>query len=105
MTQGKDDRAPWALTETMFVGHYSVAFAARSERNEIPLWVLFHRSPISRLHLGNAGAAWNREAARDQRFYRRQHARLIFSSVLAQPYRSDRVVSACRSCLQATLRL
>jgi hypothetical protein len=25
----------------MFVGHYSVAFAARSEKNEIPLWVLF----------------------------------------------------------------
>jgi hypothetical protein len=25
----------------MFVGHYSVAFAARSERNGIPLWVLF----------------------------------------------------------------
>ena len=25
----------------MFVGHYSVAFACRSERNRIPLWVLF----------------------------------------------------------------
>jgi hypothetical protein len=25
----------------MFVGHYSVAFAAKSERNQIPLWVLF----------------------------------------------------------------
>ena len=25
----------------MFVGHYSVAFAARSDRNKIPLWVLF----------------------------------------------------------------
>jgi len=25
----------------MFVGHYSVAFAARSEKNKIPLWVLF----------------------------------------------------------------
>jgi len=25
----------------MFVGHYSVAFAARSKRNKIPLWVLF----------------------------------------------------------------
>jgi hypothetical protein len=25
----------------MFVGHYSVAFAAKSERNKIPLWVLF----------------------------------------------------------------
>jgi hypothetical protein len=25
----------------MFVGHYGVAFAARSERNRIPLWVLF----------------------------------------------------------------
>src|SRR5947199_10737388 len=25
----------------MFVGHYSVAFAARNERNKIPLWVLF----------------------------------------------------------------
>jgi hypothetical protein len=25
----------------MFVGHYSVAFAARSARNKIPLWVLF----------------------------------------------------------------
>src|SRR5919201_1001978 len=25
----------------MFVGHYSVAFAAKSERNIIPLWVLF----------------------------------------------------------------
>ena len=25
----------------MFVGHYSVAFAARSERNKIPLWILF----------------------------------------------------------------
>ena len=25
----------------MFVGHYSVAFAARTERNQIPLWVLF----------------------------------------------------------------
>ena len=24
----------------MFVGHYSVAFAARTERNKIPLWVL-----------------------------------------------------------------
>src|SRR5262249_41889651 len=26
---------------SVFVGHYSVAFAARSERNTIPLWVLF----------------------------------------------------------------
>src|ERR1700745_697070 len=25
----------------MFVGHYSVAFAAKSERHKIPLWVLF----------------------------------------------------------------
>ena len=25
----------------MFVGHYSVAFAAKSEQNKIPLWVLF----------------------------------------------------------------
>src|SRR5437899_6282846 len=25
----------------MFVGHYSIAFAARTERNKIPLWVLF----------------------------------------------------------------
>jgi hypothetical protein len=25
----------------MFVGHYSVAFAARSDKNKIPLWVLF----------------------------------------------------------------
>jgi len=25
----------------MFVGHYSVAFACRTERNHIPLWVLF----------------------------------------------------------------
>src|SRR5262245_6752033 len=25
----------------MFVGHYSVAFACRTEQNKIPLWVLF----------------------------------------------------------------
>ncbi len=25
----------------MFVGHYSVAFAAKTEHNKIPLWVLF----------------------------------------------------------------
>jgi hypothetical protein len=25
----------------MFVGHYSVAFACRTDRNKIPLWVLF----------------------------------------------------------------
>ena len=25
----------------MFVGHYSIAFAAKTERNRIPLWVLF----------------------------------------------------------------
>ena len=25
----------------MFLGHYSVAFAGRTERNKIPLWVLF----------------------------------------------------------------
>ncbi len=25
----------------MFVGHYSVAFALKSEKNKIPLWVLF----------------------------------------------------------------
>src|SRR6267142_2241004 len=25
----------------MFVGHYSVAFSAKTERNKIPLWVLF----------------------------------------------------------------
>ncbi len=25
----------------MFIGHYSVAFAVKSERNKIPLWVLF----------------------------------------------------------------
>jgi hypothetical protein len=24
----------------MFVGHYSVAFAAKSDKNKIPLWVL-----------------------------------------------------------------
>jgi hypothetical protein len=27
--------------EEMFVGHYSVAFATKTERNRIPLWVLF----------------------------------------------------------------
>ena len=27
--------------EEMFLGHYSVAFAARTERDKIPLWVLF----------------------------------------------------------------
>ena len=25
----------------MFVGHYSVAYAAKSEKNKIPLWILF----------------------------------------------------------------
>src|SRR5919198_4730078 len=25
----------------MFVGHYSVAFAVKSEKNKIPLWLLF----------------------------------------------------------------
>src|SRR5438876_5229411 len=25
----------------MFVGHYSVAFAVKDERNKIPLWILF----------------------------------------------------------------
>ena len=25
----------------MFVGHYGVAFAIKSERNKIPLWILF----------------------------------------------------------------
>jgi hypothetical protein len=25
----------------MFVGHYSIAFAAKSEKNKIPLWILF----------------------------------------------------------------
>jgi hypothetical protein len=25
----------------MFVGHYSVAFAAKTEKNKIPLWFLF----------------------------------------------------------------
>jgi hypothetical protein len=25
----------------MFVGHYSVAFAIKSDENRIPLWVLF----------------------------------------------------------------
>jgi hypothetical protein len=25
----------------MFVGHYGVAFAAKSEKNKIPLWILF----------------------------------------------------------------
>jgi hypothetical protein len=29
------------LNEAMFVGHYGVAFAAKTERNRIPLWVLF----------------------------------------------------------------
>lgn len=33
-------QTPLQLTK-MFVGHYSVAFAAKSERNRIPLWVLF----------------------------------------------------------------
>src|SRR5215469_9179641 len=25
----------------MFVGHYSVAFTAKSEKNKVPLWILF----------------------------------------------------------------
>jgi hypothetical protein len=29
------------LNREMFVGHYSVAFAAKSDKNKIPLWVLF----------------------------------------------------------------
>ena len=33
-------RGPTIRTK-MFVGHYSVAFACRTERNKIPLWVLF----------------------------------------------------------------
>jgi hypothetical protein len=32
---------PWLFLKLMFVGHYSVSFAAKSERNRIPLWVLF----------------------------------------------------------------
>jgi hypothetical protein len=29
------------LNKAMFVGHYGVAFAAKTQRNRIPLWVLF----------------------------------------------------------------
>ena len=32
---------PRTPPEHMFVGHYSIAFAAKTERNKIPLWVLF----------------------------------------------------------------
>ena len=32
---------PELFLREMFVGHYSVAFAARSDENRIPLWVLF----------------------------------------------------------------
>jgi hypothetical protein len=41
---GRDaDSVPYSLEELqfMFVGHYSVAFAARTEKNRIPLWALF----------------------------------------------------------------
>src|SRR5204862_2348376 len=30
-----------SLNEAMFVGHYGVAFAVKTERNKIPLWLLF----------------------------------------------------------------
>src|SRR5437660_9889551 len=30
----------------MFVGHYGVAFAVKTERNKIPLWVLFVSFPL-----------------------------------------------------------
>ena len=34
----------------MFVGHYSVALATKTEHNKIPLWVVRCRS-VPRLHL------------------------------------------------------
>src|SRR5882724_10588437 len=34
-------RGRQCLEFIMFVGHYSVAFAAKSEKNKIPLWILF----------------------------------------------------------------
>src|SRR5947207_14898597 len=40
LRRGRQNREIKAQDE-MFVGHYSVAFAARTERNKIPLWVLF----------------------------------------------------------------
>src|SRR5213078_28034 len=40
LRRGRQNREIKAQDE-MFVGHYSVAFAARTEKNKIPLWVLF----------------------------------------------------------------
>src|SRR5437667_8839113 len=36
-----ENRAAVFRLKSMFVGHYGVAFAVKTERNKIPLWVLF----------------------------------------------------------------
>ena len=83
----------------MFVGHYSVAFAAKSEKNKIPLWVLF----IAVQFLDYIWATLvllNIEKVRVIKgIHCWQYAGLVFSSVFAQLGHSDSLELRWRFCL------
>ena len=89
----------------MFVGHYSVAFAAKSERNKIPLWVLF----IAVQFLDYVWATLVLLGIEKLRVIKGFTAGSMLDSYF-HPYshslnRGDYLEWRCRSSLQATLQL
>ena len=68
----------------MFVGHYSVAFACRTERNKIPLWVLFIAVQFLDYIWATLVLLGIEKLRVIKGFHGRQHARFVFSPVFAQ---------------------
>ena len=68
----------------MFVGHYSVAFACRTERNKIPLWVLFVAVQFLDYIWATLVLLGIEKLRVIKGLHGRQHARFVFSSVFAQ---------------------
>ena len=68
----------------MFVGHYSVAFACRTERNKIPLWVLFVAVQFLDYIWATLVLLGIEKLRVIKGLHGRQHARLVFSPVFAQ---------------------
>jgi hypothetical protein len=68
----------------MFVGHYSVAFACRTERNRIPLWVLFIAVQFLDYIWATLVLVGIEKLRVIKGFYGRQHARFVFSPVFTQ---------------------
>src|SRR6476659_323086 len=87
----------------MFVGHYSVAFAGRTEQNKIPLWVLFIAVQFLDYIWATLVLLGIEKLRVVKGFTAGSMLELVFPPLFPQFDCGGRVVMHCRSCLQDIL--